>query len=313
MAKVNVFIPIFNAESFLAETIESVLKQSYQDWELILLDDCSTDNSYSIAFKFSQINSKIKVFKNESNLGMMLNWNKGIELCVSEYFVKLDADDIWHSEMLEKAVFILDNSNDVGLVFSRYINISELGVDIKGTDVPLPIFAANQSFSCVTLVNEGPDKMLSYPILRQGLSVMRRAIFDEIGKYKYLLTPVTQASTDVEFYFRLGAHYKIYVIDEVLYKYRIHEKSISNIDEKNELSALKLFEIKMAIINYYKESDFLSHDLFLKFKQKITFDYNLHLTAVYRKKNDYIKMIKPFFSNFINSPIVWCKFYLGRF
>lgn len=313
ISKVNVFIPVYNADFFLAEAIESVLNQTYKDWELLILDDCSLDKSYDIALGYSVKYNNIKVVKNERNLGMMSNWNKGIELCQLEYFVKLDADDIWEPTMLEKATHILDKNSDVGLVFSKYININERGVEILGSDIALPKFAANSSFSCVPLVLEGPDKMLSYPILCQGLSVMRREIFNRIGKYCFLLTGATQASTDTEFYFRLGCHYNVFCIDEVLYKYRIHKNSISNIDKLNNLSALKIYEIKVSIINYYLKQGRLLKSKAIPYLKKVDFDYNLYLTYRSRVDKKHIKMLSYLLKNFTNHPLQLLMFYLGRF
>ncbi|NJL12530.1 MAG: glycosyltransferase family 2 protein [Microscillaceae bacterium] len=244
-AKVSIFIPLYNAEKYISQTIESVLNQTFKDWELIVLDDCSTDNSYEIAKAFEAKDSRIQVKKNTQNLGMMGNWNEGIKYCKAEYFVKLDADDLWHPEILEKSLEILEKIPEVGLVFTKYINIDENGVPIRDSEIALPVFAQNKPFSCVPLVQSGVDKMLSYSILRQGLSVMRRKIFDEIGVYRHLLTPETQASTDTEFYFRVGCHYQIYCINHCFYYYRIHTKSISSIDKNQGLQERKMFEVNL--------------------------------------------------------------------
>jgi hypothetical protein len=117
--------------------------------------------------------------------------------------------------------------------------------------------------------------MLSYPVLRQGLSVMRANLFAEIGGYRFLLTESTEASSDTEFYFRLGCHYRIYCLDEVLYYYRIHEKSISTKNQNEGLQQKKIYEVKMAIINYY----YLQHKINKKFwrenNNEIKFNYCL--------------------------------------
>ncbi len=312
MCKVDVFIPVYNAEFFLTETIESVLLQTYTNWRIIILDDCSTDKSYDIALEYAKKHKKIYVYRNDYNLGMLNNWNKGIGLCNSDFFVKLDADDVWEPTMLEKATKILDENSDVGLVFSKFVNIDEESVEIPDTVLALPDFAANRSFSCVPIVLEGPDKMLSYPILYQGLSVMRRDIFNKIGTYTLLLTTATQASTDTEFYFRLGCHYQIYCIDEVLYKYRMHKNSISNLDKFKDLAALKIYETKVSIIRYYLKQNKLMKSEGSFFLKKVDFDYNLHL--IYRNRVDekYIKMTRLLLKNLINHPFYLIMLYLGR-
>ncbi len=253
MPNVSILIPAFNASNYIAAAIDSVLFQTYTDWELIVLDDCSSDETFTIAEAYAQRDKRIQVLRNDENLGMLGNWNKGITLCSGPIFIKLDADDKWDSQMLSKSVEVLEKYPEVGLVFSRYCNIDTSDSVIPGSDIQLPDFARNKPFSCVPLVKKGPDEMLSYSILRQGLSVMRRSVFEKVGNYRYLLTKKTQAATDTEFYFRVGAHYSIYCIDEVLYFYRVHATSISATDRESLLTDQKIYEIKYSIIKYYKD------------------------------------------------------------
>ena len=252
MPRLSILIPAYNAEKFIAKTIDSVLAQTYTDWELIIVEDKSTDNSYRIIKQYeARCPEKIKAFQNDTNLGMMLNWNKGIDLCKSELFVKLDADDIWLPTFLEKSIAVLDQYPEVGLVFTKYVNIDDTDAIIPNTEITLPDFAIEKPFSTIPLVKLGQDKMLQYPILRQGLSVMRRTIFEEIGKYRFLLSKDTQAATDTEFYFRLGLHHAIYCVNETLYHYRVHATSISKTDTNSQLSSKKMYEIKKCILDYY--------------------------------------------------------------
>jgi glycosyltransferase involved in cell wall biosynthesis len=312
MALVSILIPCYNAAPYLADTIESVQSQTFQDWELLIIDDCSTDNSYDIAQFYSQSNSKIRLIRNEENLGMIGNWNKGISLCSSPLFVKLDADDLWDSTMLSKSINILEKNRHIGLVFTRFTTIDASGKTVEGMDIPLPAFARNKAFSCIDLVKQGPEKMLSYPILRQGLSVMRREVFDKIGGYRYLLSKETQASSDVEFYFRVGASYQIHCIDEALYYYRVHEESISAVDSRNFLTDKKLFEIKYSIIKYYIEQQILTQAEGKKFQAAIVRTYNFSRIANYRKAGDIKNASKVFFSQLFQSPVATFFFYLKR-
>ena len=109
MPRLSILIPVYNAEKFISKTIDSVLAQTYNDWELIIVEDKSTDKSFDVIKQYeAQYPEKIKVFQNEANLGMLLNWNTGIDLCKSELFVKLDADDIWLPTLLEKSIAVLE-------------------------------------------------------------------------------------------------------------------------------------------------------------------------------------------------------------
>lgn len=312
MAQISILIPAYNCGLFLEETIKSVLNQTFTDWEVIIVDDCSTDDTLRIAQEYSRKDKRIKTFHNDKNLGMLENWNFGISLCHSFYFVKLDADDIWNPELLEKSIAVLNKYPEVGLVFTKYLLIDENGKKLLDSIWELPEFAVNKPFGCTDLVKLGPDKMLQYPILRQGLSLMRRDIFGEIGYYKYLLTKETHASTDTEFYFRLGAHYKIFCINEELYLYRIHNNSISRKDENDGLNDLKLYEIRICIFDYYFKQGLLSFKEHRHFSNKASMLYQTSLINFYNKNKEYLKSLKAFFMLFSRHSFFTIKFYSKR-
>lgn len=314
MPRLSILIPAYNAEKFIAKTIDSVLAQTYTDWELIIVEDKSTDNSYRIIKQYeAQYPEKIKAFQNDTNLGMMQNWNKGIDLCKSELFVKLDADDIWLPTFLEKSIAVLDQYPEVGLVFTKYVNIDANDSIIPNTEITLPDFATEKPFSTIPLVQLGQDKMLQYPILRQGLSVMRRAIFDEIGKYRFLISKDTQAATDTEFYFRLGLHHAIYCINETLYHYRIHATSISKTDTDSQLSSKKMYEIKRCILEYFYAQKTIDTPFYNKNRTQVQFNYNVFLIQKFRKEKNSSKMVSLLVKTVFLSPIKTITFYYKRY
>lgn len=313
MPRLSILIPVYNAERYIAKTIESVLAQTYTDWELIIVEDRSTDNSFDVVKHYEALHpEKIKVYQNTSNLGMMQNWNTGIDLCKSELFVKLDADDIWLPSFLEKSIAVIDKYPEVGLVFTKYVNIDEDGNIIPNSEIILPDFAKEKPFSTIPLVHLGQKKMLSYYILRQGLSIMRRNIFDKIGKYRFLITKDTQAATDTEFYYRIGMHYDIFCIDEALYQYRIHKASISRMDFDNQLSSLKEFELKTTIINYYYEQNKIDSKQYKNDIKEIKFKHNTFLIQYWFKKKKFIKGLYFFLKTLFLAPMITLVFYKNR-
>lgn len=106
---VSIVVPVYNAEKFLAETIETVLNQTYENWELLLVNDCSKDNSEEIAKKY--LNKKIKWIDMEKNSGAALTRNKGIEVASGRYLCFLDADDLWEKDKLQKQVKFMQDNN----------------------------------------------------------------------------------------------------------------------------------------------------------------------------------------------------------
>lgn len=108
MKLVSIITPVYNAEEYLEETIQSVLNQTYENWELILVDDHSKDNSYKICEEYSKKDKRIKVYKQKTNLGVANTRNRGIDEARGEYICLLDADDIWDKEKLEKQVKFME-------------------------------------------------------------------------------------------------------------------------------------------------------------------------------------------------------------
>lgn len=123
---VSIIVPVYNAEKFLKDTINTVLSQTYNNWELILIDDCSTDNSKDLIEKYVKKDARINYFKQEKNGGPAFARNKGIELSNGRYICFLDADDLWEKEKIEKQVNFM-NETDSAFSFTGYEFTDENG------------------------------------------------------------------------------------------------------------------------------------------------------------------------------------------
>lgn len=99
---VSVIMPAHNAERFLEEAIQSVISQTVTDWELLVIDDCSSDNTRQIAAEFAQKDPRIRLLANEQNMGVAKTRNRGLDLCSGQYVALLDSDDYWKPQLLEK-------------------------------------------------------------------------------------------------------------------------------------------------------------------------------------------------------------------
>lgn len=312
MLSVDILVPVFNAECFLPHTLESIQAQTFQNWRVIVLDDCSTDKSYDIAQAFAFEDHRISVFRNEENLGMMRNWNKGISLCKADLYAKLDADDIWHPDMLQESLDALKKYSSAVMVCANYVNIDSEGQVLEKTKSQMPSFAQNKIFSCIPLVRAGSAEMLRYDVLRQGVSLIKRKIFDEIGMYHLLESEDTQASVDTEMYFRIGCHYQIYGLDKLLYYYRVHEESISYIDKNEGLQAKKMYEVKNSIMRYYFQHNKISAIVYKQGNSDTSFAYNLYLSSSYRKEKRYFRFLRTVAHTFVRHPFKTIRFYQKR-
>lgn len=130
--KVSIITPVFNAEKFLKETLQSVLNQTYSDWEMILVDDCSTDGSWSILERFAQSDKRFRIFKSVKNRGSGVARNFAIEKAEGQYIAFLDSDDIWTPNKLTVQVDFM-NKNNIAFSHTSYGYINEKGDRIKST------------------------------------------------------------------------------------------------------------------------------------------------------------------------------------
>ncbi|MCL6461546.1 MAG: glycosyltransferase family 2 protein [Flavobacterium micromati] len=123
---VSIITPCYNSEKFIQETIQSVQNQTYQNWEMIIVDDASTDNTVAIIDKIASIDYRIKVNKLNKNSGTGIARNKALDFANGKYIAFLDADDLWKPEKLKTQVNFLQ-SNNIPFTFSYYECINEEG------------------------------------------------------------------------------------------------------------------------------------------------------------------------------------------
>lgn len=132
---VSIIMPSWNTERFIAETIQSVLDQTYTNWELIIVDDCSSDNTDEVVASFKD--ERIKYLHNKKNSGAALTRNKALREAKGEWIAFLDSDDLWMPEKLEHQIDFM-NKNGYSLSFTEYEKIDEeskpLNIYVSGPD-----------------------------------------------------------------------------------------------------------------------------------------------------------------------------------
>lgn len=128
MPKVSVIMPAYNAVSYLEESVQSLLNQSFKDWELLLVDDCSKDDTAKLAKKLASADSRIHFVQKEKNSGSADTRNTGIQLATGEYIAFLDADDLWELDFLEKMIPFMEK-NKSPFSFASYRIIDENGFE----------------------------------------------------------------------------------------------------------------------------------------------------------------------------------------
>lgn len=308
MSRITVFMPVYNTEKFVGKAIDSILAQTYVDFELLILDDCSTDRSFEICQDYAKMDSRVRLIRNEQNLGMMGNWNRGIKLAKGEFWAKLDADDIWGADMLEECMHVMEEYPEVGMVCSRHMDIDENDRPIEGSTSNPPEHLLEIPFSFRPFVESGVTTMLANNIARQGIGLIRTEFFEKFGNY------LTIQPADTELYFRIGAHYKVYCLNKVLHKHRIWSESdtrstiLGNAGKKEK----NLFDVRNAILEHYHSSEIIWTSVYQRFKRDNRFEYLKFLRAHYLHSGMYLKSSWLVIKLFFLYPSHFFKFYLRR-
>ena len=120
---VSIITPLYNSEKYIGETIESVLNQTYKNWEMLIIDDCSKDNGVKIVNNYILKDKRIKLFRNEKNEGVSFSRNRAIDLSQGKYIAFLDSDDLWKKEKLEKQISFMEKNN-IALSYTGYEKIN---------------------------------------------------------------------------------------------------------------------------------------------------------------------------------------------
>lgn len=135
MRLVSIITPTYNSEDTILRTIQSVLQQTYYHWEMIIVDDCSIDNTVKIVQQMQQEDSRIRLVELSSNSGAAIARNKGIEQAQGRYIAFLDSDDSWHKTKLTKQIAFM-KQNNLALSYTAYNKVNEKGKFIQVVNVP---------------------------------------------------------------------------------------------------------------------------------------------------------------------------------
>ena len=210
MPKISLIMSVYNGEDYLSEAIESVLNQTFKDFELIVINDCSTDKTPEILKSFAEKDERVKVHTNEVNLRLPSSLNKAISFAQGKYIARMDADDICLPERLEKQYQFMENNPNVALSSCRFMTLKNGVISSGGCGGKYD----NESIKALLLVTN--------PILHPGIIAKADAI-------RSLLYDKTFTCTeDMELWTRfVMAGYDVMIMPEYLMIYRLHDKQIT--------------------------------------------------------------------------------------
>lgn len=212
---ISVITPAYNAERFIGETIESVMNQTYSNWEMIIVDDQSTDSTVAIINAYQQKDDRIKVYVLSENSGSAIARNEAMKMAKGRYIAFLDSDDAWYPEKLEKQLRFMQQ-NDIAFSFTKYRRIGEDGT-LKNT------------------VSKAPKSVGYHDLLKHCVIGCLTVMIDR-EKVGHLEMVNIRTRQDYAYWLEITKRgFRAYGVPEVLAKYRIVGNSIS----RNKLKAAK--------------------------------------------------------------------------
>jgi len=210
---VSIVLPVYNGAKYLRESIDSVIAQTYTNWELLIVDDCSTDETAEISKEYIEKDSRIKYFLNEVNLRLPRNLNKGFSLAKGDYLTWTSDDNKYKPEAIEKMVNALETNDEVQFVYASCRMIDDDGNEIE----------------YIMVDSNGTNKIVG--INPVGACFMyTRKVYEVIGDYNHELILVE----DFDYWQRIFMKFKTVAITEILYFYRMHSGNLTNTMRKEQ-------------------------------------------------------------------------------
>lgn len=226
---VSIIMGVFNEEKTLCRCIDSIINQTYENWEFIICNDCSSDNTLEILNKYAKNDNRIKILNNEKNLKLAASLNKCLAISKGIYIARMDADDESLPERLEKQVLYLETHPDIDCVGCNRIIFDEngdIGIRISVMYPTKNILKNNTPFAHPTVM-------------------MRKKVYDKLGGYT--VRKDTMRAEDLDLWISFFAQdFKGYNIQNVLYRYR------ESLEDLNKRSLKAAIETSKVYIRGYK-------------------------------------------------------------
>lgn len=220
---VSVLIPCYNVESYVVESVSSIIDQTYTNLEIVIINDCSSDNTSHKLDELSKKDSRIKIYNNETNLKLIKTLNKGVELCNGKYIARMDADDISFPTRIEKQVSFLEQNADYDVVSTMFYT-----------------FRTGKSKHNLYINPKTYEELQAYLLFRSGIChpavMIRKTLFTELGlkfEAKYLHVE------DYALWSKALYCTKLANLDEPLLYYRVHEHQVSTLNEQKQIENKK--------------------------------------------------------------------------
>ncbi len=249
--KISVIMSVYNGEDYLAEAIDSVLSQTFTDWELIIINDCSTDGTDAILSRYAAKDARVKVHTNEVNLRLPSSLNKALGVARGKYIARMDADDICLPDRLQKQYAYMEANSDVALSSCRFMTLKNGVISSGGCG------GKNDANAIKALL------LVTNPILHPGI-IAKAEVIKALGYDKNFT-----CTEDMELWTRFILEgYKVEILSEYLMLYRLHDKQITETTlekQKGEvLSVQRKYLAKLLCAMSKEQEDFYINGIYFR-------------------------------------------------
>lgn len=268
---ISVVLPVYNCELYIQQAIESILNQTFVDFEFIIIDDCSTDNTLQLCNLFTD--ERIIIIEKDKNSGYTNSLNYGLSIAKGKYIARMDGDDICMPERFEKQVLFLEANLDIILCGTSYAVIGEKGIYVlpeTHEEIKIKLLSGN----CIV----HPSVMF-----RKDILVANNLMYD------VLMEP----AEDYDLWVRLSSIGKLHNLQECLVHYRVHDGQVSAIRNKKQIQVanqvrLKLLQLLGVGISPYENEVYLKA---IEKKEQLSFEefeilVNLKIKLVDANRNE---------------------------
>jgi glycosyltransferase involved in cell wall biosynthesis len=229
MPKISIIMNCYNGEEYLNLSLESVFAQTFTDWEIIFVDNCSTDKSATIAESFGD---KVKYYKTEINIPLYEARNFGLQYVNSEFVAFLDVDDLWQKSKLEKQIDAFED--DIAVVCTNVSYIGSKGQKLKNQHAKL-------------YSGDVTNKLLKKCFIAISSTLSRTVVLKD-----YKFDPQYNLVGDYEMWLRLSVHYKIKSLPEKLFNCRLHDSNLTKLSKGKWLAEMRSHYKKFIKENGFK-------------------------------------------------------------
>lgn len=278
-SRISIVLATYNGEKYLSPQIDSILNQSFSDFELIVCDDCSKDNTLGIIEEYAKKDSRVKLYKNETNLGFKKNFLKGLSLCSGEYVAFCDQDDVWLSNHLE-------------VLYSNIKDNWYIGADATVVDSELK--PLGKSMKDVALIEKLPSCALDYLYFEVNSNMFQGTA--SLGKRDFLLkySNVPDVVSAHDHWFALAAcmYGKATYVPEPVLLYRQHSNNIIGGKSMTKVQAIQDAFVRKLIKRRSYKNQKLSEYIGICKKLKKDFSDSVYIDDICKLEDFYKNRLK---------------------